>query len=195
VRGWWWAICPRDATLKRVKVRGSVSESPLGGWVYPSWNGCEGAALFVRNVPGLSARSLPTAGVQREWAASDVRARAHTELLLFGAERWTVRYETANLSDELVVLSFTDAGGRVEQLRYHEQAFSFGDAQPTTASETNEIDDWRVRWAGDLDGDGKLDAVIELSLDAGIQVAVLLLSKDAGGHMLRPAAHIAWGGD
>ena len=52
-----------------------------------------------------------------------------------------------------------------------------------------------LRWAGDLDGDGRLDVLIEESLDGGTIILRLFLSRGAtGSAMVREAAKSEHGG-
>lgn len=51
-----------------------------------------------------------------------------------------------------------------------------------------------LRWAGDLDGDGKLDLLLDENLDSGATILRLFLSRGAGAELVRKAAEIQHGG-
>jgi hypothetical protein len=51
-----------------------------------------------------------------------------------------------------------------------------------------------LRWAGDLDGDGRLDLLLEESLDSGATVLRLFLSRGAGAELVRKVAEVQHGG-
>jgi hypothetical protein len=51
-----------------------------------------------------------------------------------------------------------------------------------------------LRWAGDLDGDGRLDLLLEENLDSGAIVLRLFLSRGAGAELVRKVAEVQHGG-
>jgi len=54
--------------------------------------------------------------------------------------------------------------------------------------------DFKVRWAGDLDGDGKLDLLLDEKLSSGATMLHLYLSRGAGSELVREAARVVHGG-
>jgi hypothetical protein len=51
-----------------------------------------------------------------------------------------------------------------------------------------------LRWAGDLDGDGKLDLLLDENLDSGATVLRLFLSHGTGTELVRKVAEVQHGG-
>ncbi len=118
----------------------------------------------VRCVPGLSAGSMQSLNVMNESLAPD---RPLT--LSLGARRYGLRVQSAkpDLSDARVVL--TD--GRRTQVLY-------------SAEGVVDEPHFDVVWAGDLDRDGQLDLVVNLSRKYSVHPYRLLLSSKAAPNQL-----------
>ncbi|MFT3711865.1 MAG: FG-GAP repeat protein [Archangium sp.] len=83
-----------------------------------------------------------------------------------------------------VTTKVADGGARLE-LRVGEQT------QTLFASEESDVDGWSLRWAGDLDGDGKLDLLITADTHYAIETFRLFLSTRAKkGQLVGEAAKL-----
>ncbi len=180
--GAWWALCPRGGETRlepaRIRVRAPL-EVERGLEI--TMADCAGVVGFIRGLPGLAARALPTATIAQ--AGDDPSQQA-----------------TARLGDEELLLRLAPQDNVTADAEHHElvvQSASRVDRFPDHGKEgTLTVAAWRLVWAGDLDEDGRMDVLVQEDDGAGEMGRLrLFLSKGApAGHLLRKAAFTAWGG-
>jgi hypothetical protein len=140
------------------------------------------AIVLLRNIPGLKAGPVVSAEIiDRNFAAGEPTA------ILFNG----MTYELVIACDtEPSVEEYTDCplvlsgGGKTQQLMIY-PVFRPGEALQGIASDANP----QVVWAGDLDRDGHLDLIIDLTNHYNVAAPTLLLSTQAEeGEIVHPVA-------
>lgn len=133
------------------------------------------APLFLLKTGGrLRPRAVPTAFVgDEEHPAADMYlgTQSHVRLALQGAEyRLTVHDDDAREGQP-------PSPGLPQRatLRLHIGAIS----QPLFSMTSHDEATWKLLWAGDLDGDGKLDLLLNLSTHYNVSTRRLFLSSGA----------------
>jgi hypothetical protein len=181
--GPWWAVCnngptsalrPTTITVERFfdEMSGDKPGEKTGRRVRAS--ACAKPTFLVQGVAGLFARPLLTAKV-------------------------TTRGKGAN---RLVDISL---GGMTYHLSIEQQKgdgpwrlLLVGRGAPNAilAADLEVPDEWKIRWAGDLDGDDLPDFVLEeVDPDSGATILHLFLSRSAAvARDVREAAETYWGG-
>jgi hypothetical protein len=186
-RGSWWAVCrPKiDAAgeIRAVTLKLKPFHSDLAG-DDPGENtgrevvvrGCDTAAFLFRGLPSAKKGPLKGAKVVEKPDAWDSTAD-----IVFGDATYHLRVsakEHANAgTTERPWKILLERGDGVEEL---------------LAGHTTLAPLLHVRWAGDLDGDGKPDFVLEDHSD-GVALALYVSSAAVGANKVRRIATTAWG--
>jgi hypothetical protein len=169
----WWAICPGDpAHLQPATVTRRSVPDDVGPTFRVSAAPCTDALFLVRAKGGLSAREVPTA----TWTTVGHGLSKEVEITL-GSQRTQLRVRGAP---------------------EHDQWLEVGDQRPqkirlARAEDEWHLDDWKLVWAGDLDGDGALDFVVR-EMGDGDGVELFLSSRAKPGKRVGKAASTSFGG-
>jgi len=136
-------------------------------------NGCQHSVLLVRGLSTPRPRVLVSASIRLDGAGAAKKA-----VIRFGDET----YEMMMLGENDTAQVVLQKNGGIRQ--------TLVASDPDAAAETT-ITDWKLRWAGDLDGDGRLDLILE-NEDERTEVR-LFLSTGAKA-LVREAAFTYYGG-
>jgi hypothetical protein len=187
-RGKWWAVCkPSGDTggdVRGVKLRlkrfrsdaaGDEKNEMTGREVVVS--GCDAPAFLFRNLASAKEGRLVSAKVTAKIDAWDGTAD-----ITLGAASYHLSLEA----------KAPRGAGTTERpwkiLLSHDGASEELDSGHTTLAPL-----LRVRWAGDLDGDGRADFVLEDHSD-GTSLQLFLSGAALGRHNVRRVATTSWGG-
>jgi len=167
IKGAWLAVCRGPSAtadvLQPVEVR--YTRTPWAVAEGLQWNiradGCKGRTLLVRDLPHVDApRPLPRAQVSGNASGPRITLR-------FGEQRYVITDHKRGVESEgikhRVVISSTSGGHKQVLFEDH------GEHDP------------RILWAGDLDGDGKLDLLVEVPSHESATDVRLFLSTAAKG--------------
>ncbi len=169
IKGTWLAVCRGPNAnldvLQPVEVRYTRTPWAIADGL--QWNvrvdGCKGRSLLVRDLPKVDApRPLPRAVVGN--------ARGPRITLRFGEQRYVITDHKRGVESEGIkhrVVIRSSSGGR-KQVLFNEE----GERDP------------EIVWAGDLDGDGKLDLLINVPCHESATDVRLFLSTAAKGDAL-----------
>jgi beta-lactamase regulating signal transducer with metallopeptidase domain len=184
--GTWWAVCPQgsETRLKSVAVE---LKTPFQAAPPPEGEGrdglriavpeCPQAVGLIRNLPGLSERSLSGARIEQSGKGVHHRATA-----LFTDGEWQLRGEPYKPSNSVAL----------EADSYQLVVRSPGGVE-ARFEDAGAVWDWELLWAGDLDGDGRIDLIVQ----NGSQTPSLRLFVSSGvknGGLLRWVADSWVGG-
>lgn len=148
LEGDWWALSKgskgwelRPATLQAQPIRMQGDKKGAQSGVEITVKGDE-ATLLMRKVPGVAAfRSVPTVAV----ATTGEEVATQRASGSFGGSPFALWSEVASLGRTRGYVVKVEQGGQEEVLFINSQCDGCG---------------WELMWAGDLDGDGKLDLLI-----------------------------------
>lgn len=164
----WWAICrdPKSQTedqLAPIKLafRRKPWEVADGKVWIPKVTGCRSPVVLLRDLPFLTARAVPKAKVVRTLKKDGGRSYA----IRHGIERYTL--------DDSETGPPSNRQHRVRLIG-------------PQRSQNLKDDEYRMRpvellWAGDLDGDGKLDLLLQVPSHEAATIYRLFLSSAAKG--------------
>jgi hypothetical protein len=186
--GKWWAVCRRRAAagheVRPVKLRlkrfhsdaaGDDKNEMTGREVMVA--GCDDPAFLFRGVGPTKEGPLVAAEVTSKPDAWDSTAD-----IALGETRYHLRIEakppTKDDSPERGWTIVLDPGT--------------GGSEPLDTGHTTLAPLLRVRWAGDLDGDGRADFVLEDHSD-GVSLQLFLSAAALGGHKVRRVATTTYG--
>lgn len=164
IKGTWLAVCrgPNATTdvLQPVEVR--YTRTPWAVAEGLQWNvradGCKGRALLVRDLPHVDApRLLPRAVVGV--------SRGPRITLRFAAQRYLITDHKSGVESEGIKHRVVLASNGRNQVLFNDQ----GERDP------------EIVWAGDLDGDGKLDLLLNVPSHESATDVRLFLSTAAKG--------------
>lgn len=171
-RGEWWALCPGETTrLCRVKVKTHPVPNDIGPTSRVTAEPC-GEALILLRGGGLSEREVPTA-TSSETGSGRTRSVGVT----LGSEQLSLRLVGPDVGPQYLELK----GEKKQRIKVSDKG---NDWQPS---------DWKLVWAGDLDGDGKIDFVTRMIGD-GDSVDLYLSGQARGNQLVGPAASTFFGG-
>jgi hypothetical protein len=170
-RGEWWAICrtPREPTDQLVKVTAKFRRKPHPlddklGWTLRT-DGCADTAMLLRDWPGLEAARAVSRATRKTRGSKTVLTLDGTSTTLTD----TRRVSRENAAHHRVVLR---SGDRTQVLM---------DLDAEAESD--------ILWAGDLDGDGKLDLLLRVpSHEAATDVRLYLSTGAKGNELVRQVA-------
>jgi hypothetical protein len=133
--------------------------------------GCAKPRVVLRDVYGVWDGRVASAHVAMTGARGKRTAR-----IKLGRDEFELRYDSK-------------ADGAAKLVLFH------GGVSQTILgwSDDNAPSDWKIRWAGDLDGDGKLDFVIEEE-DEGTVLRLFVSRAATKGRIVGLVAETGWGG-
>jgi hypothetical protein len=186
-RGKWKAVCKvnvdGDAEVRDVKValkrfRGPEDDADEKTGRRVTVKGCGAPAFLFQRLPVTSEGDLPAATVTTKRDGWNT-----TWDVALAAIRYRLRVQPRPPSKDPAEprpwrLLLEANGGGTEELEIG------ASAQPPTLE---------LRWAGDLDGDGRPDFALE-DRDDGVTVRLYLSSAATGGRHVRQVASTTWGG-
>ncbi len=173
--GRWWALCTdggRDALVPvEVGVKWERAPEPgEGRQARVEARGCEQVVVLVRGVGEARTRELPVARhrVVMEERGSGERGEdlvRRVEEVLFGEQRFRLQTSRWSWGEGPELRAWSGHSSWLGQ-HLHPEA------------------DWALRWAGDLDGDGRLDLVVDEERPGEAPRVHLFLSSSARGREL-----------
>jgi hypothetical protein len=155
--------------LYRVKAKTHPVPNDIGPTVKVTAEPCGDAIVLLRG-SGLSEREVPTA----MWDETGLR-RTRAAEVTFGSEHLSIRLIGKSTGPQFLEVN------RRQRIKISEKD---SDGQP---------EDWQLLWAGDLDGDGKIDFVTRVTGD-GNSVDLYLSGRARGNQLVGPAASTFFGG-
>jgi hypothetical protein len=174
----WLALCPgsngtdlRPVNLRVVPFRSEILEDPPGQKSGREVKATECPKAYVLlKAPGLKPGAV-------------VSAQRRGDELVLGPDSYVARTEgppaDVEICDGKIVKRYVLSRGQRRQVLLEGDLCSV----------------FTLRWAGDLDGDGRLDLVLDENLDSGATILRVFLSRDAtGAAMVREAAKTEHGG-
>ena len=189
----WFALVQDDHGGARLEPR-RVSIESVNDPVLDAEDGATGKRVgagqddvlfYVRDLPGVASGPVATAYAGRGDPLS--LAGLDRGFLLFDRDAGRLRLDCTGTDDTRVCVLVLSHDGRQQALGHWSADAAAGDSQITLGS-----DAWpHLRWAGDIDRDGRLDLLIDMTDHYNVSAPTLFLSTQAkDGELVGAAAEL-----
>ena len=147
--------------------------------------GQDDVLFYVRDLPGVASGPVATAYAGRGDPLS--LAGLDRGFLLFDRDAGRLRLDCSGVNDARDCVLVLSHDGRQQALGHWSADAAAGDSQITLGS-----DAWpHLRWAGDIDRDGRLDLLIDMTDHYNVSAPTLFLSTQAkDGELVGAAAEL-----